>query len=93
MASLLLQRGALWNQADSSLNTPLHYAAGFGWIDCVNLLLATAKGRDAENVGKEGFTGKEESLAMLNAENAWKVTPINLAMMKNRRSCVKLLLE
>jgi len=35
MASLLLQRGALWDQPDSSLNTALHYAAGFGWLDCV----------------------------------------------------------
>ena len=73
IASLLLQRGALWDQPDSSLNTALHYAAGFGWIDCVDLLLKTG--------------------ANLNAENAWKITPINLAMMKNRRGCVKKLLQ
>jgi ankyrin repeat protein len=55
--------------------------------------LQTAKGRDAENTGKEGVSENEETLAMLNAENAWKVTPINLAMMKNRRTCVKHLLN
>ena len=31
--------------------------------------------------------------ANLNAENAWRMTPINLAMMKNRRLCVKELLN
>jgi ankyrin repeat protein len=39
IASLLLQRGASWEQADSSMNTPIHYAAGFGWIDCLELLI------------------------------------------------------
>ena len=39
VASLLLQRGAAWDQADSSMNTPMHYAAGFGWIDCLELLI------------------------------------------------------
>jgi ankyrin repeat protein len=31
--------------------------------------------------------------ANINAENSWKITPVNLAMMKNRRTCVKKLLE
>jgi ankyrin repeat protein len=30
IASFLLQRGAEWNAPDSSLNTPLHYAAAYG---------------------------------------------------------------
>jgi ankyrin repeat protein len=31
--------------------------------------------------------------ANINAENSWKITPINLAMMKNRRTCVNELLD
>ena len=31
VASLLLQEGSDWNHPDSSGNTPLHYAAGYGW--------------------------------------------------------------
>jgi ankyrin repeat protein len=31
VASLLLQEGSDWNHPDSSNNTPLHYAAGYGW--------------------------------------------------------------
>jgi len=30
IASLLLQKGSEWNHKDSSLNTPLHYAAAYG---------------------------------------------------------------
>lgn len=73
VASLILQRGADWNQADSSLNSALHYAAAFGWIDSLELLLGAG--------------------ADLNAENIWKITPIQIAMLKNRKSCIKRLLE
>jgi ankyrin repeat protein len=31
VASLLLSKGADWNQGDSSSNTPLHHAAAYGW--------------------------------------------------------------
>ena len=31
VASLLLSKGADWNQGDSSSNAPLHYAAAYGW--------------------------------------------------------------
>jgi len=63
IASLLLQRGAEWNHCDSSMNTPLHYAAAYGWLDCIELLL---------RVGAD-----------VNASNSWKITPINIAMLKN----------
>jgi ankyrin repeat protein len=39
LASLLLQQGSDMNHQDSSNNTPLHYAAGSGFIECINLLL------------------------------------------------------
>jgi ankyrin repeat protein len=41
IASLLLQRGSEWDHNDSSMNTPLHYAAAYGWLDCIELLLKT----------------------------------------------------
>ena len=49
VASLLLQRGADWNQPDSSSNTPLHYAAAYGWPDCIDLLLKAGADINAEN--------------------------------------------
>ena len=60
-------------QEDSSSNTPLHYAAAYGWPECIKLLL---------KVGAE-----------INAMNSWKVTPINIAMLKNHHGCVKSFLE
>jgi ankyrin repeat protein len=72
VAALLLQYGAEWDKADSSGNTPLHFAAAYGWIECMELLL---------KVGAD-----------INAENSWRLTPINTAMLKNHEGCVKKLL-
>lgn len=55
------------------MNTPLHYAAAYGWLDCIELLLKTG--------------------ADINAPNSWKVSPINIAMLKNHHGCVKRFLE
>ncbi len=55
------------------MNTALHYAAGYGSLDCIDLLL---------KVGAD-----------VNAQNSWKTTPINIAMLKNHTGCVKRLLE
>ena len=73
IASLLLKYGAMWDQADSSGNSPLHYAAAYGWQSCMELLIKTG--------------------ADINAENSWRITPINIAMMKNHQGCVKYLLN
>ena len=73
IASLLLQRGSEWDHNDSSMNTPLHYAAAYGWLDCIELLLKTG--------------------ADVNAQNSWKISPINIAMLKNHHGCVKRFLE
>lgn len=73
IASLLLQRGSEWDHPDSSMNTPLHYAAAYGWLDCIELLL------------KAG--------ADVNSQNSWKISPINIAMLKNHHGCVKRFLE
>lgn len=70
VASLLLQHGADVEQADSSGNTPLHFAAAYGWMDCIELLVNDAK-------------------ANLNSANSWKITPINIAMLKNHEGCVR----
>ena len=55
------------------MTTPLHYAAAYGWLDIIDLLL--------------------DAGADVNAANSWKVTPINIAMLKNHQGCVKRLLE
>lgn len=55
------------------MNTPLHYAAAYGWLDCMELLLKTG--------------------ADVNAQNSWKISPINIAMLKNHHGCVKRFLE
>jgi ankyrin repeat protein len=73
VASLLLQRGAHWMQTDSSSNTPLHFAAAYGWPACIDLLI------------KAG--------ADINATNSWKLTPINIAMLKNHEGIVKKFLD
>jgi ankyrin repeat protein len=39
IASLLLKHGAEWDKADSSGNCPLHFAAAYGWKECIDLLL------------------------------------------------------
>lgn len=39
VASYLLYLGADPNKADSSGNTIVHYAAGYGWHPCLKLLL------------------------------------------------------
>lgn len=39
MTSLLLQSGADFNDPDSSKNYPLHYAAGYGYSECIDLLI------------------------------------------------------
>lgn len=49
VASLLLQEGSDWNHPDSSGNTPLHYAAGYGWQECIDLLLTHGSLINAEN--------------------------------------------
>ena len=40
VATVLLQNGADWDHKDSSDNTPLHYAAAYGWLDCIEMLIA-----------------------------------------------------
>jgi len=39
IASLLLTNGALFDKADSSLNSPLHYAAAYGRPQMIELLM------------------------------------------------------
>jgi ankyrin repeat protein len=73
VASMLLQYGSEWDATDSSMNTALHYAAAYGWIDSIELLL------------KAG--------AAVNAQNSWKVSPINIAMLMNHHGCVRRFLE
>lgn len=39
ICALLLKSGSLFDFADSSSNTPLHYAAAYGYHNIINLLL------------------------------------------------------
>ena len=52
IASLLLQHGSEWNWCDSSNNSVLHYAAGFGWRECIDLLLKHGANINAPNMWK-----------------------------------------
>jgi ankyrin repeat protein len=52
VASLLLQYGSDWKHEDSSKNTPLHYAAGSGFIECIDLLIKHGADVNAENIWK-----------------------------------------
>ena len=52
IAALLLQQGSDWKHPDSSNNTPLHYAAGAGFIECINLLIKTGADVNAMNSWK-----------------------------------------
>ena len=38
-AALLLQKGSEYNFPDSSKNSPIHYAAAYGWTECISLLI------------------------------------------------------
>ena len=55
------------------MNTPLHFAAAYGNLECLDLLI------------KYG--------AEVNANNSWKITPINIAMLKNHIGAVKKFLD
>jgi serine/threonine-protein phosphatase 6 regulatory ankyrin repeat subunit A/serine/threonine-protein phosphatase 6 regulatory ankyrin repeat subunit B len=52
VASLLLQYGTDWQFPDSSGNTALHYAAGFGQLQCMRLLLEHGADINAHNMWK-----------------------------------------
>ena len=52
VASLLLQNGSEWDHTDSSQNSVLHYAAGFGWKECIDLLVKHGANINAENMWK-----------------------------------------
>jgi len=41
--------GADLNQTDSSGNTPVHYAAAYGWIDCLDLLIKAGADQNQAN--------------------------------------------
>jgi ankyrin repeat protein len=65
LASLLLQRGSEWNHKDSSDNTPLHYAAASGFIECIDLLIKHGADVNAFNSWKI----TPITIAMLNNHN------------------------
>lgn len=52
VASLLLQNGSEWDHVDSSQNSVLHYAAAFGWKECIDLLLKHGANINATNMWK-----------------------------------------
>ena len=52
IASLLLRHGSEWNHVDSSSNSVLHYAAGFGWKECIDLLIQHGADINAPNMWK-----------------------------------------
>ena len=49
VASFLLSLGSSPNQQDSSGNSPLHYAVGYGWYFCTKVLLAAGASPNTSN--------------------------------------------
>jgi ankyrin repeat protein len=49
VASLLLMHGAEFNGADSSKNTCVHYAAAYGFPECIALLITAGADQNAKN--------------------------------------------
>jgi len=49
IASILLQHGSMFNEADTSGNTPLHYAAAYGFWECVDLLVTVGADLNINN--------------------------------------------
>lgn len=71
--SLLLKYKANIEAIDTSGNSSLHYAAAYGFIECLEYLL--------------------ENGANPNVENLWKITPLQIALLKRHDMCVKILLS
>ena len=65
LASLLLKHGSDWNHKDSSDNTPLHYAAGAGFGECIELLISHGANINAANMWKV----TPITIAMMNNHN------------------------
>jgi ankyrin repeat protein len=77
IVALLMKNHADPSIPDTSMNQPIHHAAAYGWIECVMTLLKYKK---------------EDEDVSPSAENAWKVTPITIALQKNHSLIVKELL-
>jgi ankyrin repeat protein len=49
IASLLLMKGSEFNLTDSSKNSCVHYAAAYGFPECIDLLILAAADQNAKN--------------------------------------------
>ena len=58
VVAYLLSLGANPNQADSSGNTCIHYAAAYGWYFCMKVLLESGADPNAPNDWKVSITLK-----------------------------------
>lgn len=54
IVNILLQKGALYNKGDSSGNSPLHYAAAYGYYEMIDLLVTA--GADINSVNSWNMT-------------------------------------
>ena len=52
VAAYLLRIGVDPNAADTSGNTPAHYAAAFGWLHCLQLLIKAGADPNSANTWK-----------------------------------------
>ena len=52
IAAYLLRIGVDANAADTSGNTPAHYAAAFGWLHCLQLLIQAKADPNTANTWK-----------------------------------------
>ncbi|CAB9519785.1 polymerase 1 [Seminavis robusta] len=107
VAYLLGEVGVDPEVPDSSDNRPMHYAAAYGWSDCVKLLLTKNPDKEAEEprVDKDGDTTMKDgddppatvppaftSIANPDPKNSWKTTALAVAIQKGRQEVASLLL-
>ena len=69
----MIKYNANVESVDTSGNSSLHYAAAYGFIECLETLLANN--------------------ANPNVENLWKITPLQIALLKRHDMCVKILMS
>ena len=91
ITSYLLHMGSSPASIDSSKNTPAHYAAAFGWLECLKFLVDCGADSNAVNDWYDKFLKATKTL--LTYILSRKTTPLAIAMLKGHLAIADYLLE